>query len=315
MRRAGEAAARIGSLRPADPRVRRGLYVGIAIIVVFGVVLAAVSAAGDLPDIEWSLRPWALALATASMVALLLCGAGIWRRLLKALGPELDPARARAIWFTSGLGRYVPTGLLLPVLRVAMSEREGVPKRICLASVTYELALSLTAGLIVAAYFVIDLPELGGQGARYLVVALPVVALVLLHPRVFHYVADFALEQLGRPPLPLALPFGRVLAYTAQYAGTYVLGGLAVYGIASCVYPVDAGDLVVVIGAFAVANVVSFLAPVLPGGLVAREAGMALALAAVMPAAPALAVAVLSRILHLTLESALAVVTPLLARR
>lgn len=315
LQRAGEAAARIGSLRPADPRVRRGLYAGIAIIVVFGVVLAGVSAAGDLPDVEWSLQPWALALAVASMSALLLCGAGLWRRLLRALGPEIAPARARAIWFTSGLGRYVPTGLLLPVLRVAMSEREGVPKRVCLASVTYELALSLTAGLIVAAYFVIDLPDLGGEAARYAIVALPVVALVLLHPRVFHRLADLILEQLGRPALPLVLPFSRVLSFTALYAGTYVLGGLAVYGVACCVYPVDAGDMVVITGTFAVANVVSFLAPVLPGGLVAREAAMTLALAPVMPAAPALAVAVLSRILHLTLESTFAVITPLWARR
>jgi uncharacterized membrane protein YbhN (UPF0104 family) len=167
----------------------------------------------------------------------------------------------------------------------------------------------------VAAYFVIDLPSLQDEPARWLVLAVPVIALALLHPRVFHSVADMGLERLGRAPLPLSLPFPRVLEFTALYCGTYILGGLGTYGIAACVYPVGADDLVVVLGAFAVGNVVSFVAPVLPGGLIAREAGVAVALAPVMPASPALTVAVLSRIIYLALETVLAIVTPILARR
>ena len=315
LHRAGDAAARIGSLRPADPRVRKGLYAVIGLLVALAVAFAAVALAGDLPDIEWNFRPWAVALAIGSLLALLVCSAGIWRRLLAVLGPELEPRRSRAIWFTSGLGRYVPTGLLLPVLRIAMSEREGVPKRICLASVVYEFALALTAGVAVAAYFVIDLPSLQDEPVRWLVLVFPVLALALLHPRIFHSVADMGLERLGRDPLPLSLPFGRVLEFTALYCGTYLLGGLGLYGIAACVYPVGTDDLVVVIGAFAVGNVVAFVAPVLPGGLIAREAGVVVALAPVVPASPALTIAVLSRIIYLALESLLAVVTPILARR
>jgi hypothetical protein len=315
MHQAGDIAARIGSLRPADPRVRKGLYAVIGLLVALSVAFAIVALAGDLPDVDWNVHPWAVALAIGSLLALLLCSAGIWRRLLGALGPKLEPRRSRAIWFTSALGRYVPTGLLLPVLRIAMSEREGAPKRICLASVVYELALSLTAGVAVAAYFVIDLPSLQDEPARWLVIAVPVLALAVLHPRVFHSVADMGLERLGRAPLPLSLPFGRVLEFSALYCGTYVLGGLGLYGIAACVYPVGADDLVVVLGAFAVGNVVSFVAPVLPGGLIAREAGVAVALAPVMPASPALTVAVLSRIIYLALETVLAIVTPILARR
>jgi uncharacterized membrane protein YbhN (UPF0104 family) len=57
-----------------------------------------------------------------------------------------------------------------------------------------------------------------------------------------------------------------------------------------------------VVSSYAVANTVSILAFVIPGGLGAREASMAVALSPVMPTAPAVAVAVLSRILQVALE-------------
>lgn len=315
LERAGDVAAKVGSLEPSDPRVRRGLHAGIAIIVVLSIGLAAFSAAGDIPHVDWRFRPVALALSLIALTVGLLANAEIWRRILRALGPELPAPRARAIWFTSGLGRYVPTSLLLPVLRSAMSEREGVPKRITLASVAYEMALFFTAALILGAYFVIDLPDLQDSPGRYLVLALPVLALVALHPRIFHTLADRALERLGRAKLPLSLRMGRVFEFVGLYALTYVIAGVALYGFAQSVYPVDSGDMVTVIGAFAVGTALSIIAFVLPGGLVAREAGIALALSPVMPAAPALAVAVLSRIVQMGVEVLLAVITPLLARR
>ena len=87
---------------------------------------------------------------------------------------------------TSGLGRYVPTSLLLPVLRAAMCEREGVPKRVCLASMAYEVALYLTAALVLGAYFVIDLPELQGVEARlFSSWSAPVIALSCCSPASF----------------------------------------------------------------------------------------------------------------------------------
>lgn len=315
LERAGEIASRAGSLNPSDPRVRKGLHAGIAIIVVLSIGLAGFSAAGDLPDVDWRFRPLALTLAVLALTASLLANAGIWRRILHALGPELLPPRSRAIWFTSGLGRYVPTSLLLPMLRVAMAEREGAPKRISLASIAYEMSLFFTAALILGAYFVIDLPELGDVPGRFVILALPVLALVALQPRIFHSLADRALQRLGRAKLPLSLPGGRVFEFVGLYAITYVLAGMGLYALATCVYPVGADDLVTVVVAFAVGTALSILAFVLPGGLVAREAGIALALSPVMPAAPAVAVAVLARIVQLGLEVLLAVITPLLARR
>lgn len=315
LERAGTVAARVSSLEPADPRVRRGLHIGIGVVVVLSLGLAAFASAGDIPDVDWRFHPAALALAVLGGLVFLVGNAEIWRRILIALGHEVRPMRSLSIWSTSALGRYVPTSLLLPMLRAAMCEREGVPKRVSLASVAYDMAMFFTAALILGAYFVIDLPNLEGAPGRFLVLALPAVALVLLHPRIFHTVADRALARLGRQPLPLSLPFARVLEFVALYAITYVIAGLSLYALAQSVYPVGSGDLVTVVGAFAVGTAISLIAFVLPGGLVAREAGIALALSPVMPAAPALATAVLMRIMQMALEVLLATITPLLARR
>ena len=314
LERAGDLAARAGSLQPTDPNLRRALHAGIAIIVVLGVGFAVVAGVGDFPSVDWRFRPVGLALSILGLSVFLIANAEIWRRLLHALGPELRPLRAQSIWFASALGRYVPTAVLLPMLRVALAEREGAPKRITLASLVYETALILTASVVIGAYFVITLDDLAGEWQRFLVLAVPVVALIALQPRIFHRLADRALRRLGRAPLPVSLPAPRIFEFVGLYLVSLVVAGLSLYALAQSFYPIGVSDLPTAIGAFSVATTFSFLAFLLPGGLVAREAAMTLALSPIMPTAPALAVAVLSRIVQLALEVIFALTAPLLAR-
>ena len=296
--------------------MRRGLYAGIALLITLGVGLAIAGSVGDLPEIEFRARPGWIALAVVGMGLYLLAAAELWRGLLRQLGQQLRPSPAMAVWFTSALGRYVPTSLLYPVMRVAAGDRVGIPGRISLVSLVYEVGLSFAAALLISAYFVIDLPALEDQPARFAVIAVPVIAIAALRPRVFHQATDWALTRVGRAPLPIALHERGIVLLTLGYAGTFVLSGASTYGLAECVYPeVGPADIPVITGAFAIATAVSFVAFMLPAGLVAREAAMVLALAPVMPAAPALALAVLSRITQIGLEVLLAVGSQLAARR
>ena len=107
--------------------------------------------------------------------------------------------------------------------RVVMAEKHGVSKRGCLASIVYEGGLAVVTAVVVGAYFVIDLPRLDDQPARYAILVVVPLALVVLHPRVFRPLADFALRKLGRQPLPATLPFGRVL----ELALVYLVGWVA----------------------------------------------------------------------------------------
>ena len=61
------------------------------------------------------------------------------------------------------LARYVPGSVLYVLGRVLLSERLGVPRRITVASIAYEQALSATSAIIFSAYFFIDPPRPRGR--------------------------------------------------------------------------------------------------------------------------------------------------------
>ncbi|MBE2317432.1 flippase-like domain-containing protein [Solirubrobacter sp. CPCC 204708] len=257
---------------------------------------------------------WFLA-AVLGFAALQVMHAALWRRSLLRLDLHLEPKRARAIWCTSALARYVPTSMLMPTMRIAMSERYGIPKRRCLASLVYEAALALAGALVVAGYFVVELPELEGHATRWLAVAIPLLAVVALHPKIFGPVSAKLLRRIGRDPLERLLPERVLVGLWAAYALSFVLAGLALFALAEALYPVGVSALPQVAGAFAVGFAVSVLAFVLPGGLGAREAGLAAALAPVMPTAIAIAVAIVVRLVQIAIEILFAATTPVIARR
>jgi glycosyltransferase 2 family protein len=313
--RAGDLASRVASLDPRDPIMRRGLHIAIGLVVILGVGLAVWGSLTELPEIDWRWEPVSLSLGVLGVGTYLLLNAWLWRRLLHALGPELPPLPAAAIWFTSGLGRFVPTSLLMPTIRMAMAEREGISKRITLVSVVYEIGLSLCGALVVGAYFIVDLPDLQGDPARFLAIGLPILGLLALHPRIFHRVASRALERFGRSGIPQALSSRRVLEFLTLYALVYILAGLSLYALGQSVYPMGSDDIVTVLGAFAVGTAIGIIAFVVPGGLVAREAGLAVALSPIMPTASAIAIAVLSRVVQIAMEALFATLTQVEVRR
>ena len=315
LERAGDLASRVTSLDPGDPIMRRGLHIAIGLIVLLGVGLAVWGGVSEFPEVDWRWRPVSLVLGVLGVATFLILNAELWRRLLHALGPELPPLPATAIWFTSGLGRFVPTSLLTPMIRMAMAEREGVPKRITLVSVVYEIGLALCAALVVGAYFIVDLPDLKGDAARFLAIGLPILGLIALQPKIFHRVTARALARFGRSGVPRALSSRRVLEFLTLYALVYILAGLSTFALGQSVYPMGSDDIVTVLGAFAVGTALGIIAFVVPAGLVAREAGLAVALSPIMPTAPAVAIAVLSRVIQISMEVLLASLTQIEVRR
>jgi hypothetical protein len=298
---------------------RRGVLPALKVLVVLVALICAGLALRDelvrLDTDGLRFEPGWFGLAVVGFAALQFMHAGLWRQQLLRLDLWLEPRRARAIWSTSAIARYVPTSMLMPTLRIAMSERYGIPKRRCLASLVYEAALALAGALVVAGYFVVELPELREHAVRWLAVVLPLLAVVFLHPRIFGPVSARLLTRIGRDPLERLLPERTLVGLWAAYAASFVLAGLALFALAESLYPVGLSSLPQVAGAFAVGFAVSVLAFMLPGGLGAREAGLAAALAPVMPTAIAIAVAVVVRLVQIVIELAFAGLTPLIARR
>src|SRR4029079_9850758 len=119
-------------------------------------------------------------------------GALGWDLTLRFLGYRIGVGRAQVAWGQPLLARYVPGSVLYVLGRVLLSERAGVPRRITIASIVYEQAISATSAVVVARHFLITPPHLQGQPLRYAVLLLIPAAIALLHPKVFGPLANKA---------------------------------------------------------------------------------------------------------------------------
>lgn len=299
----------------ARSTLRHVLRFVLVLAVLAGVAFAVVAQLGHLPRLDWHFRPGWLALAVAGFVVLQFVHAAIWRLIIGWLHGQLEPARSRAIWSTSNMGKYVPTSLLAWVMRVTLADHAGVPKRVTGASLVYEAALVVSAALAVGAYGVVQMPGLEGEAVRWLVLAAPALAILAMHPRPFRRIGDAVLVRAGREPLPETLSMSRILVVVACYAASLVLAGIATFAFAKTLHPVELADAPTIVAAFALGLALSFVGFLLPAGLGAREAAFTAALAPVLPAAVAVAVAVGVRLIQMGIEVVYALVTPVLARR
>ena len=146
-----------------------------------------------------------------------------WDLILRFLGYRIGVGRAQVAWGQPLLARYVPGSVLYVLGRVLLSERAGVPRRITIASIVYEQAISATSAIVVAAYFIINHPDLQGQPLRWAVLLLIPLAIVLLHPRVFGPLANRVLRAFGREPLPAVISLRGVIALIVFYSLNWVV--------------------------------------------------------------------------------------------
>ena len=283
----------------------------LAVLLCAGIAIGGEASRLRVDDLRFA--PGWIAIAFCGFLLLQLMHAELWRWQLRSLGAPLRDAEARAIWCVSALARYVPTSMLMPTLRVTMASSSGVSKRLTVASLIYEAALALVGALVVSAYFIVDLPRLEGHDSRWVVLVVPLIALAVLHPRVFGPLSSAALRRTGRSPLPLALGELRLLSLAGLYAASFLLAGASLYALARGLHDLSFEALPQVLGAFAIGFSASVLAFVLPGGLGARELALVAALDPVMPAVVALAVAIASRIVQISIELVLAAATPAIA--
>ncbi|MEA2492621.1 MAG: glycosyltransferase 2 family protein [Thermoleophilaceae bacterium] len=302
LHRAGSAAAGVGSLGEGRPKLRAAIQYGLIGLVFAFLAFFLITQWSKLPDYNWRFKPAWLALASVLVLSFYALQPTLWLLILRGLGEHGDGTQLRAAWAKSLIARYVPTSALMVVGRVVLAERAGITKRVCLASIVYELALGVNAAVIGGAYFFIKLPSLQDQPARYAILLVIPVALVGLHPRVFKPITDWALGKLGREPLPRALSYRMVLLLMPVYLVGWLLVGAGLFTFALALQPLPFDKLPYIAAAYPVAFCVSVLTFILPSGLGTRDATLATAIDAVLPLAVATAIAVAFRIFQTAVE-------------
>jgi uncharacterized membrane protein YbhN (UPF0104 family) len=278
--------------------------------------------------VKWSLDLKFFALACLALTLSYALVAGLWGLALASVTPTSVAAGAR-IWFLANLARYVPGNVWSFVGAVELARREGAPRRTTLA------VMALTQALSVGLALLVGLPVLLTEWARLgrpallglaVVVALALLVLGLWRPlerRVLARYPDLGpvLERLFRrgsgaaeadaPVLPRR---GVLLGLAAGYVLYWGLTGLAFAALVRGIFPLPASAIPLAVAGYAAGYAVGFLSLLTPAGLGVREGVLVLALAPVMPAGPALVVALVSRLWMMVFELLGAVVAYLVDR-
>jgi hypothetical protein len=206
-----------------------------------------------------------------------------WDLILRFLGYRIGVGRAQVAWGQPLLARYVPGSVLYVLGRVLLSERAGVPRRITLASIVYEQAISATSAVAIAAYFFISHPDLEGEPLRWAVLVVIPLAIAVLHPRVFRPLADRALRAFGRESLPAVISLRGILVLLAFYAFNWGVVSVGIYCVARSVSSIPVGEILTVGSAQAVGYIAALITLVAPAGLGIRDAAFAWAVKVAVP--------------------------------
>jgi glycosyltransferase 2 family protein len=237
-----------------------------------------------------------------------------WMRILAEWGIRLSYPTALRAEMLSMLAKYIPGGIWAPAARVVAARRAGVTDAaLVTSSMLLEAGISAVAGVIV---FVVSLPFVDNVDAPLVpLVVFGGVLAILVQPRVFRPVAGKVLRKLGyTKELPNLR--GRTLsALLVFYAGTWVLGGFALWLLLRSVgaHP-EVATIVYLGGTAAVGAIVAVVFVFAPSGIGVREASMYGLLLAVATPGQALGAVALNRLALTAVELILLVVGGLLLR-
>jgi uncharacterized membrane protein YbhN (UPF0104 family) len=263
--------------------VRLALQVGLA-VVIFGFLILTV--VNDWSDIKSEGVHFQILWLIPAMIILpfyFVFSAFGWDLILRSLGYRIGFGRAQVAWGQPLLARYVPGSILYVLGRVLLSERAGVPRRISVASIVYEQAISATSAIVVAAYFIIKHPDLQGYPERWAVLLLIPAAIAILHPRVFGPLSARALRAFGRDPLPVVMSVRDVIALIIFYSLNWIVIAFGIYAVARSVTHIPYSDILLVGSAQAIGYFAALVTLVAPAGLGVRDAAFAWAVKAALP--------------------------------
>jgi glycosyltransferase 2 family protein len=283
LHRIGEAAARFGTRPPRSRRLRLALQLGLALVIFGFLVLTVISQWSEIQQKGVHFHGLWLIPAFVFLPCYYALSALGWDFTLRFLGYRIGFGRAQVAWGQPLLARYVPGSILYVLGRVLLSERAGVPRRIAIASIVYEQAISATSAIVVAAYFIINHPSLQGQPLRWAVLVLIPVAVFLLHPRVFGPLANRVMRAFGREPLPAVISLRGVIALLGFYCLNWGVIALGVYCVARSVSTIPLNDILIVGSAQAIGYFAALVTLVAPAGLGVRDAAFAWAVKVAVP--------------------------------
>ena len=280
-RRRGGRAGR--DAPPASRKVRLAVQVGLVVLIFGFLVYTVIQQWAEIQDEGVHFHVGWLIPALVILPFFFVFSALGWDFILRFLGHPIGdgagpgrlgtaaarPLRARQRPLRAGPG---------PALRTS-----GGAAALTIASIAYEQAISATSAIVVAAYFIVQHPDLQGEAWRWAVLLLIPAAIALLHPRVFGPLVNKVLGAFGREPLPAVVPLRGVILLIAYYSLNWFFVGVGIYSVARSVTYIPIEDIMLVASAQAIGYFAALVTLVAPAGLGVKDAAFAWALKAALP--------------------------------
>ena len=263
--------------------MRLALQIGLAVVVFGFLVLTVIDQWSEIQKEGVHFHVLWLIPALIILLLYFVLAAFGWDLILRSLGYRIGFGQAQVAWGQPLLARYVPGSILYVLGRVLLSERIGVPRRITVASIVYEQAISATSAIVVAAYFIIKHPDLQGYPERWAVLILIPLAILILHPKVFGKLSSKLLRAFGRDPLPVVMSLRDVIALIVYFSAIWLVVAFGIYSVARSVTYIPYDDILLVGSAQAIGYFAALVTLVAPAGLGVRDAAFAWAVKAALP--------------------------------
>ncbi len=271
--------------------------------------------AGDwsrIAEEELRFEYWWLAAALGMVFVNNLVHAGGWYMVLRCMGRRVPARRALPVFFISQLSRNVPGSVWNYAGMAYLGKRIGIDRKDTLSAAMIVLLCGLVSSVII---FAVSPVFSIGDGVAALALLTVPVGLILLHPRIFFSILNAGLKLIKKQPVRVSLRYHHLLCVLLAEGATWLVSGW----IFRCVllsFFGTAPDVFTLAGIFAISWCVGFMVLPVPGGLGVREAMLALLLGqyGIEPAV-AVAASLVTRLLQLIVESALAAAGGVLWRR
>ena len=294
----------------------RRLLTFALIAVALGYIARMVLAnAGDLATLE--LRIGMLALSVAAHVVVLVWGVFIWSRVLRFFAAEQAsfPALLR-IWALSNVVRYIPGGVWRFLAAARLANASGLSQVVTLSAMVVHVLLSLVSACVVAiATLPLDALGVSEDVALILRIAVPVAAVIAMHPAWLGWGLRLIPRALHREVLGWHGSWLDGLGLLCLSLATWAIYGGAFYLFLAALAPLPLSALPAAIGVNALSFVAGSVTVIAPGGLGVKEVAMTGLLLPLLPAGVAAVTAVAARLWSVVADLALAGIALLLRDR
>ena len=228
-----------------------------------------------------------------------------WALLINSMAgekhiPGLSVFKAMRSWLLTIMSRYLPGNVWHVVSRMAFADQLSVSRMQILSSSTMEQGLTVIGAMLIAilSFPFWPLAAIDQQWSSnfILFMALFVLGLTMLHPRILGPILKWAGTRLDRPELNWELNYITIIRFVLIYALAAFIAGLALAAVIAGIGEFKTTNLIFIIGSSALAWVIGYLSFITPSGLGVREGVLTALLALVYPLPIAIVASLLFRV-------------------